>query len=97
MRRPPRREIARVPVDPDRATVYAEGWQSWSATQILPVTAAPSVPPPDSRGTPVGALNTGSYGSSQILASSVTSMSNACSGRPCTAMSPNVRPARCYA
>ena len=35
------------------------------------------------RGTPVGALNTGSYGSSQILASSVTSMSNACSGRPC--------------
>jgi hypothetical protein len=35
------------------------------------------------RGTPVGALNIGSYGSSQILASSVTSMSNACSGRPC--------------
>jgi hypothetical protein len=30
----------------------------------------------DRRGTPVGALNTGSYGSSQILASSVTSMSN---------------------
>src|SRR5580704_222186 len=29
---------------------------------------------------PVGAPNTGSYGSSQILASSVTSMSNACSG-----------------
>src|SRR5690242_4733582 len=35
------------------------------------------------RGTPVGALNTGSYGSSQILARSVTSMSNACSGSPC--------------
>jgi len=34
-------------------------------------------------GTPVGPLNTGSYGSSQILASSVTSMSNPCSGRPC--------------
>jgi hypothetical protein len=34
------------------------------------------------RGTPVGALNIGSYGSSQILASSVTSMSNARSGRP---------------
>jgi alpha-galactosidase len=48
MTRPPQREIARVPVDPDRATVYAEGWQSWSATEILPVTAAPAVPPPDS-------------------------------------------------
>jgi hypothetical protein len=35
------------------------------------------------RGTPVGPLNTGSYGSSQILAISVTSMSNPCSGRPC--------------
>jgi hypothetical protein len=34
------------------------------------------------RGIPVGALNTGSYGSSQILTSSVTSMSNAGSGRP---------------
>ena len=32
------------------------------------------------RGTPVGALNTGSYGLSQILASSITSVSNACSG-----------------
>ena len=48
MTRPPQREIARVPVDPDRAAVYAEGWQSWSATEILPVTAAPVVPPPDS-------------------------------------------------
>ena len=48
MTRTPRREIARVPVDPDRATVYAEGWQSWSATEILPVTAAPAAPPPDS-------------------------------------------------
>jgi len=31
MTRPPRREIARVPVDPDGATGYAEGGQSWSA------------------------------------------------------------------
>jgi hypothetical protein len=35
------------------------------------------------RGTPVDALNTGSYGSSQILASSVTIVSNAGSGSPC--------------
>jgi alpha-galactosidase len=42
MTRPPQREIARVPADPERATIYAEGWQSWSATETLPVTAAPS-------------------------------------------------------
>ena len=30
---PPRREIARVPVDPDRATGHAEGGQSWSAIE----------------------------------------------------------------
>lgn len=49
MTRAPQREIARVPVDPARATVYAEGWQSWSATEILPVTAPPAALPPDSR------------------------------------------------
>src|SRR6202050_4822281 len=48
MTRPPQREIARVPVDPDRAAGYAEGWQSWSPPETLPVTAAPAVPPPDS-------------------------------------------------
>src|SRR5580698_4331851 len=42
MSRPPQREIARVPADPDRAMIYAEGWQSWSAAEILPVTAAPA-------------------------------------------------------
>jgi hypothetical protein len=31
MTRLPRREIARVTVDPDQATGYAEGGQSWSA------------------------------------------------------------------
>jgi len=38
-----------VPADPRRALVYAEGWQSWSATQVLPAAAAPPVPPPASR------------------------------------------------
>jgi len=42
MTRPPQREIARVPADPDRATIYAEGWQSWSVTGTSPVTAAPA-------------------------------------------------------
>jgi alpha-galactosidase len=41
MTHPPQRQVARVPVDPDRATIYAEGWQSWSVTGILPVTASP--------------------------------------------------------
>jgi hypothetical protein len=31
MTRPPRREIAHVPVDPGRATGYTEGGQAWSA------------------------------------------------------------------
>jgi alpha-galactosidase len=44
---PPQREIARVPADLGRATIYAEGWQSWSVTEVLPVTAAP--PPVTSR------------------------------------------------
>jgi hypothetical protein len=35
------REVACVPCDPGRATVYGEGWQSWSATEAVPVTAAP--------------------------------------------------------
>jgi alpha-galactosidase len=49
MTRPPQREIARVPADPDRATIYAEGWQSWSATETLLVTAVPTaVVPRDS-------------------------------------------------
>jgi alpha-galactosidase len=42
MTRSPQREVARVPADPDRATIYAEGWQSWSATETVPVTAAPA-------------------------------------------------------
>jgi alpha-galactosidase len=36
-------EIACVPVDPDRARVYSEGWQSWSVTAALPATATPYV------------------------------------------------------
>jgi alpha-galactosidase len=47
MRQPPQREIARILADPGRATVYAEGWQSWSVTEVVPVTAAP--PPVTSR------------------------------------------------
>jgi alpha-galactosidase len=38
---PPQSEIARVPCDADRATVYGEGWQSWSPTEAVPVTATP--------------------------------------------------------
>jgi alpha-galactosidase len=30
-----------VPADPDRATIYAEGWQSWSAAGVVPVTPPP--------------------------------------------------------
>jgi len=36
-------EIACVPVDPDRAQVYSEGWQSWSVTTALPARATPYV------------------------------------------------------
>jgi alpha-galactosidase len=43
MRQPPQREIARVPTDPRRAKIYAEGWQSWSVTEVLPATAPPQV------------------------------------------------------
>jgi alpha-galactosidase len=39
-------EIATVPVDPARARVYAEGWQSWSEAGVRPVT---DPPPPVSR------------------------------------------------
>jgi alpha-galactosidase len=35
-------EIATVVVDPARARIYTEGWQSWSVTDIWPVTARPS-------------------------------------------------------
>jgi alpha-galactosidase len=35
-------EIARVPVAPGQARIYAEGWQSWSVTEVLPVTAVPA-------------------------------------------------------
>jgi alpha-galactosidase len=38
---PTQSEIATVPVERDRASIYAEGWQSWSVTEILPVTAVP--------------------------------------------------------
>jgi alpha-galactosidase len=31
-----------VAVDPARARVYAEGWQSWSVADVLPVTARPN-------------------------------------------------------
>jgi alpha-galactosidase len=41
MTRPPQREIARVTVEPGRAAVYGEGWQSWSVTEVLPITASP--------------------------------------------------------
>src|SRR5262249_20270362 len=34
-------EVARVPCDPARATVYGEGWQSWSPTEVRPATAPP--------------------------------------------------------
>lgn len=34
-------EIAVVRVDPERARVYAEGWQSWSQAEALPVTTPP--------------------------------------------------------
>jgi alpha-galactosidase len=36
-------QIAVVAADPARATVYAEGWQSWSVVTPLPATAAPHV------------------------------------------------------
>lgn len=35
-------EIATVVVDPARARVYTEGWQSWSVTDFWPVAARPS-------------------------------------------------------
>ncbi len=35
------RDIALVPADPARATVYAEGWQSWSTVSALPAGTAP--------------------------------------------------------
>ena len=38
----PQHDVARVPCDPDRATIYAEGWQSWSVTEILPITVTPT-------------------------------------------------------
>lgn len=41
MNRAAQREIARVRVDPARAVVYGEGWQSWSVVSPLPVTTAP--------------------------------------------------------
>ena len=34
-------EIAAVPVHPQLAQVYVEGWQSWSATGLFPVSAPP--------------------------------------------------------
>jgi alpha-galactosidase len=43
------REIASLSLDPGPATVYGEGWQSWSVVQALPVTQAPyRVTAPDS-------------------------------------------------
>jgi len=36
-------EVASIPVDPATARVYTEGWQSWSVTDTLPVTAPPPV------------------------------------------------------
>jgi alpha-galactosidase len=33
--------VAEVPVEPTLARLYAEGWQSWSVTEQVPVTAAP--------------------------------------------------------
>lgn len=35
------RDIACVPAEPGRGTLYAEGWQSWSAVAELPPTAVP--------------------------------------------------------
>jgi alpha-galactosidase len=35
------RDIACVPAEPGRGTLYAEGWQSWSAVSALPATATP--------------------------------------------------------
>ena len=37
-----RHEVARVPCDPALARVYGEGWQSWSATEVVPATAPPA-------------------------------------------------------
>jgi alpha-galactosidase len=34
-------QIAAVRIDPARARVYAEGWQSWSQTGSFPATTAP--------------------------------------------------------
>jgi alpha-galactosidase len=43
------REIVSIPLNPGLATIYAEGWQSWSVVRVLPVTAAPfRVTAPDS-------------------------------------------------
>ena len=43
------RKIATIPLDPDLATVYAEGWQSWSVAGVLPVSQPPHrVTAPDS-------------------------------------------------
>jgi alpha-galactosidase len=42
-------QVGVVPVDPARAQVYAEGWQSWSVTGLFPVTdPPPAVTQPDS-------------------------------------------------
>jgi len=42
-------DIAAVPVDPDLARVYVEGWQSWSPAGLFPVGAPPPpVTSPDS-------------------------------------------------
>jgi alpha-galactosidase len=35
------RDIACVPAEPGRGTLYAEGWQSWSAVSTLPATTPP--------------------------------------------------------
>lgn len=37
----PQRQVAVVPADPERAVVYAEGWQSWSAAEPVPAGAPP--------------------------------------------------------
>lgn len=37
----PQHEVAEVLVEPARARLYAEGWQSWSATEEIPATAVP--------------------------------------------------------
>jgi len=42
-------DIAAVPVNPDLARVYVEGWQSWSPAGLFPVGAPPPpVADPDS-------------------------------------------------